>query len=118
MAACDAVVTASGTVTLELAILGVPQVTTYRVSPLTYLLGRLLVKLDFFSLVNLIAAKKVIPELLQNQVTPANIATELELILSDSGQRAKMIEGLEEVTRKLGGPGASRRAAELVVEML
>ncbi len=118
MAACDVVVTASGTVTLELAILGVPLVTTYSVSPLTYLLGRLLVKLDFFSLVNLIAAKKVIPELLQHQVTPANIAAELQGILSDSGQRAKMIEELGEVTQKLGPSGASRRAAELVVEML
>ncbi|MCI5209876.1 MAG: lipid-A-disaccharide synthase, partial [Candidatus Electrothrix sp. ATG2] len=66
MAACDAVVAASGTVTLELAILGVPALTTYRVSPRTYRLGRLLIRhIRFFSLVNLIAEREVIPELLQ-----------------------------------------------------
>ncbi|MCF6188427.1 MAG: lipid-A-disaccharide synthase, partial [Desulfobulbaceae bacterium] len=75
MGACTAVVAASGTVTLELAILGIPTVVTYRVSPRTYRLGRLLVRnVEFFSLVNLIGGRRIIPELLQDEVTPQAIA--------------------------------------------
>jgi len=118
MAACDAVVTASGTVTLELAILGIPQVTTYKISPYTYILGRLLINVEFFSLVNLIAGKKVIPELLQHQVTPANIANELKMMLTEPEKRARMEQGLQEVREKIGRPGASRRAAHLAISLI
>ncbi|HDK43948.1 MAG TPA: lipid-A-disaccharide synthase, partial [Desulfobacteraceae bacterium] len=117
MAACDAVVVASGTVTLELAILGVPTVVTYRFSPRTYHLGRLLIKLQWFSLVNLIAGRTVIPELLQAQVTPDNIARELRVLLEDREARATMLRGLAEVREKLGGPGASRRAARIALNI-
>ncbi|GBE52490.1 lipid-A-disaccharide synthase [bacterium BMS3Bbin14] len=117
MAACDAVVAASGTVTLELAILGVPTVVTYRFSPRTYHLGRLLIKLQWFSLVNLIAGRTVIPELLQAQVTPDNIARELRVLLEDREARATMLRGLAEVREKLGGPGASRRAARIALNI-
>jgi lipid-A-disaccharide synthase len=114
MAACDAVVAASGTVTLELAILGIPTLTTYRVSPRTYRLGRLLIRhIRYFSLVNLIADKEVIPELLQDEVTPAAIAEQLEVMVNDRAYRKKCLQGLAEVAEKLGPPGCAQRAAEL-----
>jgi lipid-A-disaccharide synthase len=119
MAACDAVVTASGTVTLELAILNIPTVATYRVSPRTYRLGRLLIKnIQYFSLVNLIANKKIIPELLQDEVTPRNIARHLQAILNDQTCRRTMLEGLARVTEKLGPPGCAERAATIALECM
>lgn len=118
MACCDAAVAASGTVTLELAILGIPTVTAYRVSPRTYRLGRLLIKLPWFSLVNLIAGRSIIPELLQDEVTPANISRELAAMLVDEKHRNSMLQGLGEVQSKLGPPGASKRAAEIALAMV
>ena len=118
MASCDAVVAASGTVILELAILGIPTVATYRVSPKTYFLGKMLTKLKNFTLVNLIAARSVIPELLQDHVTPVNIARELALILEEKDVREKILSGLSDVREKLGNPGASKRAAEIARELI
>jgi lipid-A-disaccharide synthase len=118
MAACDCVVAASGTVTLELAILGVPMVVTYRVAPASYRLGRLLVTLEHFSLVNLIAGYQVVPELLQDQVTPERICKELALLLNVYSVKERMRHGLRVVRKKLGSSGASRRAAELAFELL
>ena len=119
MAACNAAVAASGTVLLELAILGVPCVATYRVSPLTYILGRLLIRgLRFFSLVNLIAEREIIPELLQHAVTPQRIAQELQPLLHQSPWRIAMREGFTEVCQRLGGAGASTRAAEVALLLL
>jgi lipid-A-disaccharide synthase len=116
MAACDAVVTASGTVTLELAILGIPAVTTYRVSPRTYRLGRMLVRhIKYFSLVNLIADREIIPELLQDEVTPRHIASHLKTMLRDDAYRKNILKGLAEVTEKLGHPGCAKRAAEIAI---
>ncbi|NOQ47425.1 MAG: lipid-A-disaccharide synthase, partial [Desulfobulbaceae bacterium] len=117
MAACDAVVAASGTVTLELAILGTPTVTTYRVSPRTYRLGRMLVRnIDYFSLVNLVSGRKIIPELLQDEVTPENIAEELCRMLKNNEVHKEMIRGLTEVKALLGKLGASQRAAEIALQ--
>jgi lipid-A-disaccharide synthase len=114
MAACDAVVAASGTVTLELAILGIPTLATYRFSPRTYRLGRLLIRhIRHFSLVNLIADQEIIPELLQDAVTPAAIAEHLQVMVNESAYRKKLIQGLAEVTEKLGPPGCAQRAAEI-----
>ncbi|MCI5114507.1 MAG: lipid-A-disaccharide synthase [Candidatus Electrothrix sp. AW1] len=114
MAACDAVVAASGTVTLELAILGVPTLTTYRVSPRTYQLGRLLIRrIRYFSLVNLIAEQEVIPELLQDAVQPDAIAEHLASLVKNRVYREKMIQGLTQVAEKLGPSGCAKRAAEL-----
>lgn len=114
MAACDAVVAASGTVTLELAILGVPTLTTYRVSPRTYQLGRLLIRrIRYFSLVNLIAEQEVIPELLQDAVQSDAIAEHLANLVKNRVYREKMIQGLTQVAEKLGPSGCAKRAAEL-----
>lgn len=119
MAACDAAVAASGTVLLELAILGTPMVATYRTSRYTYLLGRLLIRhLAYFSLVNLIGGRAIIPELLQDAVTPKQIAQELDRMIEDQQVRATVQAGLKEVQQQLGGPGASDRAAAIALQIL
>ena len=118
MAACDAVVAASGTVTLELAILNTPMVVVYKVSPQTYCLGKLLIKIKYFSLVNLIADAPVVPELLQDQGNPGSIEVELAFLLFDEYTRRKMQEGLALVRKRLGGAGASEKAASLAFEIM
>ncbi len=119
MNSCDAVVAASGTVTLELSILSIPTVVAYRVSPHTYRLGRLLVhNIEFFSLVNLIGGRHIIPELLQNEVTPKQIATEIFNLIPGGNKRDAVILGLDEVHRKLGHPGTSKRAAKIAFEII
>lgn len=118
MAACDAVVTASGTVTLELAILEVPMIVVYKLAPLTYQLGKRLVKVDFFSLVNLIAGYAAVPELLQHEVTAEKIAAELLAITTLPARKQKMKQALKEVRDKLGESGASDKAATVALQML
>lgn len=118
MSACNAVVAASGTVTLELSLLKVPMVVTYRLAPLTYLLGKLLVKLDFFSLVNLVGGRQIVPELLQDEVSPERIATELLPLLQDNAVRRDMLDGLSQVNAALGETGASDRVAEDILALL
>lgn len=117
MAACHAVIAASGTVTLELAILEVPMVVAYKLSPFTYHLGRLLVNLDHFSLVNLIAGHAAVPELLQTAVTPERIAEELTAMLLPE-KRQSMQAALRQVKAKLGSSGASEKAAEVAMRLL
>src|SRR5439155_197747 len=80
---CDLALAASGTVTVEAALLGAPMVTFYQVTPLTYRLGKLLVKVPFFSMVNLIAGRALVPELIQSQMTPENLAREALRLLTD-----------------------------------
>jgi len=117
MAACDAVMAASGTVTLELGILGVPMVVAYRVSPLSHFIGHRLIKVKYASLVNLVAGREVVPELLQNEATPAKIAQALKPLLADRQQRSAMQEELHRVVAKLGEPGASKRAGAIALEL-
>jgi len=118
MASCDAVMAASGTVTLELAILNVPMVVAYRVAPLTFFLGRLLVKVPFFTLVNLVAGEQVVVELLQHEATPEKISEELKRLLDDHNAYAAMKKRLEQITGQLGKPGASTRTARLALELI
>jgi lipid-A-disaccharide synthase len=118
MAACDAVVTASGTVTLELAILEVPMIVVYKLAPLTYQLGKRLVKVDFFSLVNLIAGYAAVPELLQHEVTAERIATELSAMTRVPARKQTMKKALKEVREKLGESGASEKAAKAALQTM
>lgn len=118
MAACDAVMAASGTVSLELAILDVPMVIAYRVSALTSFLGRLLIRVPYVSLVNLVAEREVVPELIQAEASPERIAAALISLLNDRAGRARLLSGLAEVRRRLGGAGASERAARVALQMI
>lgn len=117
MAACDAVMAASGTVSLELAILDVPMVVSYKVSPLTYFLGRRLIKVQYASLVNLVAGREVVPELLQDEAVPDKIAAAAMRLVAGQTGRARMLAGLAEVRERLGSPGASVRAARLALSL-
>ena len=120
MAACDAAVVVSGTVTLELALLDTPMVVFYKVSPSTYRMGRLLIskELQYFSLVNLIADAPVVQELFQEEVNPERLSEELSLILFDRKKREKMLLGLALVRERMGMPGASAKAAKLALSLL
>jgi lipid-A-disaccharide synthase len=109
------VLTASGTATIQTALHERPMVIVYRLSRLTYAVGRPFVKVDTFGMVNLVAGEKVVPELMQNDFTPETAAHEIVRLLTDEPHRTRMIEGIRRAKRKLGGPGASRRAAEVIL---
>jgi len=115
---CNAVMTTSGTATLEIALLTVPMVIAYRLSPITYSLGRLLVKTPFIGLPNIIAGKGIIKELIQHQATGDNLAAEICKILSDSDYAETMRRNLSNVKNKLGTGGGSKKMAELAAKMI
>ena len=119
MAHADVVLAASGTVTIEAVLLGTPMVTYYRVSPLTWL-AKPLVRVPFYSMVNLVAGRAVVPELIQADMTGERIAAEALRLLEDSGARARMRDGLAETARKLSvaGPPPMRRAAAVIQELM
>jgi lipid-A-disaccharide synthase len=118
MAACDAAMAASGTLTMELAILKVPMVVCYRVSLISYLLAKPFIKVKYASLVNLVAEKEVVPELLQYKATPENIYKEILPLLLNKDAAKDMQQELARVSAQLGEPGASKRAAKLAMEMV
>jgi lipid-A-disaccharide synthase len=113
---------ASGTSTLEASLIGTPFVMVYQVAPLTWRLGRRLVKVDRFAMVNLIAERDVVPELVQTDFTPQRVREKLREILPEGQARAAMIEGFRDVRRRLepadAGGSASDRAAQAVLEIL
>ncbi len=111
-------VVASGTATLELGYFQTPMVVVYRVAPLTYWLGRLLVKIDNIALVNIVAEKRVVPELIQHQATALAIRDELQRYLKDPAYYQQTREALQVIAQKLGEPGASHRAAQKIVEFV
>jgi lipid-A-disaccharide synthase len=115
---CDLVLATSGTVTLETAIAGVPMVIGYKLSPLTFMVAKTLVKVPHISLVNLVAGEPVVPELVQRDCIAETFAGEAMKILDDVEYRAKMIRGLEKVRLRLGSGGASERAAKIALEMM
>ncbi len=115
--ASDAALVKSGTSVLEAALMLRPMVVVYKLSWLTYLVARMLVKLTAFGLVNLLAGRTVVPELLQRQASPARMAEEIERLLADGPARQEQLQGLREVRASLGEPGAPRRVAEEVARM-
>ncbi len=108
----------SGTATLEAALLDCPQVVVYRAHPLSYLLGRCLIRVPYIGMVNLIAGRGICPELIQHEATPARLADVIEPLLTDTPQRQAMLLGYHEVHTKLGQPGAAARAAEILDQEL
>jgi lipid-A-disaccharide synthase len=112
LGAADAALVKSGTAVLEAALLLRPMVVVYRLAWPTYLLARLLVRVAHVALVNLIAGRAVVPELLQHRASPRRMAAELERLLHDGPARAAQLQGFAEVRSRLGAPGASRRVAE------
>lgn len=116
--AADLALVASGTATLETAIRGKPMVIAYRVSPLSYWVGRAMIRVKWIGLVNLVAGRSLVPELIQKEATGKKMAAEALRILEDEPYRKAMIQGLAEVSRKLGSPGASERVARMALEML
>ena len=116
--ASDAVVTASGTATVQTALHGKPMVVVYKLSPMTYRLGKRLAQVDTYAMVNLIAGERVVVELIQDECTPEAVAREAVRLLTDGEYRTRMLASLQEVKQKLGGPGASDRAAEAILELI
>jgi lipid-A-disaccharide synthase len=118
LAAADAAIVSSGTATVEAALLNTPMVVVYRVSPLTAALAKPLVRTPFLAMVNLIAEKQVVPELVQDNFTPDKVAQETLRILQDPNARTAMKDALAEVRKRLGPPGAVERAADAIVRLL
>jgi len=117
--ASDAAVVASGTATLETGLMGVPMVIIYRISAITYLiLNRLVSGVKHVGLVNIVSDQRLVPELIQHDVTPENIANAVSPMLSDPAYREKITDGLAAMRTRLGGGGASARAAAVVRELM
>jgi lipid-A-disaccharide synthase len=115
LSAADVVVTASGTATVQAAMHGRPMVIVYRLSPMTYAIGRRFVRVDTFGMVNLVAGQAVVPELIQDQFTPDAVARETVSLLTDAPRAGAMRQALASVRARLGAPGASLRAARTVL---
>jgi len=111
-------IVSSGTATVEAALLNSPMVVVYRVTPLTALLAKPLVRTKYFSMVNLLAGREVVPELIQNEFTPENVAARTLSLLRDPAAVAAMQADLAEVRTRLGPPGAVERAADAIAELL
>ncbi|HCN84275.1 MAG TPA: lipid-A-disaccharide synthase [Sphingobacteriaceae bacterium] len=114
----DAAVVTSGTATLETALLKVPEVVVYKGNAVSIGIARMLIKIRFISLVNLIMDNEIVKELIQQDCTPANIAAELKSILFNSAYRTRMLNNYSELAIRVNGAGASSRAAKLMVNYL
>ncbi|WP_198012289.1 lipid-A-disaccharide synthase [Desulfosarcina sp. BuS5] len=112
------VITASGTVTLETAIAGIPMIIVYKVSPVSFMLGKLMIKVDNIGLVNLIAGKTLVPELIQNEASPQNITATACRMLNDPILMEDIRNELLKIKNILGGPGASLEVAKIALNML
>lgn len=125
LAHADLALAASGTVTVEAALLGTPMVTFYKVAGASWVAGKLLVRIPFYSMVNLIAGRALVPELMQGQMTGESVAREARRLLTDENARAEMKAGLAEVREKLSeapttqaGTSVPQRAAAIIQEIL
>jgi lipid-A-disaccharide synthase len=117
LATADLALLASGTVTVQAALHECPMIVVYRLSPMTYRLGRPFVHVDTFAMANLVAGRKVVPELIQDQFTPESVAAHALALLEDGDALGRMRADLRAVRARLGEPGASRRAAQAVIDI-
>ena len=115
LAACDVVITASGTATVQAALHERPMVVVYKLSPLTYRLGKPFVRVSTYAMANLVAGRRIVPELIQDDFTPQHVADECVRFLTDDTLRRRTQEELRRVRDRLGEPGASGRAAKAVL---
>lgn len=116
--ASDAALVTSGTATLETGLMAVPMVIVYRISALSYLIGRMFVDVDHIGLVNIVAGKRIVPELVQREATPRNMADAMTKILSDSTYYQGVRSQLIGIRSQLGEQGANARAASVVLEFI
>ena len=114
----DLLIVASGTATLESALLETPLIIVYKVDPISYFIGKQLIKIDSIGLVNVIAEKKIVPEFIQYQFKKENLIPEMDDLLFNKNLIAKTIQDLKNIKQKLGQPGASKRTAQKVFEMI
>lgn len=117
LAASDAAVITSGTATLQAALLGVPLVVVYRMTPFSYWLGKRIISVPHISLVNLIAGEAVVRELLQKEANPSAIAEAAQKILTESSDRTRVLGAFERIRQHFAGRSASERVAEIVMEL-
>jgi len=113
-----AAIVASGTATLETALYETPMLIVYKTSYLNYAIGKRLITIHDIGMVNILAGRRIVPELLQNEVTPENIAASILPLLADGEQRENTLRALRTVRHSLGSPGASERVAAMLLEMI
>lgn len=118
MTACDAVIAASGTVVMELALVGVPHVIIYKMSKFTYEVGKRVINVPHIGISNIVAEKRMVKELLQDEAEPLPIADEIDALLNNPGYAAGMREDFAAMRVKLGSGGALGRVARLAMEMM
>ncbi|HXN22998.1 MAG TPA: lipid-A-disaccharide synthase [Candidatus Dormibacteraeota bacterium] len=118
LAAADVAVVSSGTATIETALLDTPMVVVYRLSRVTAFVAKPLVRTPFFAMVNLVAGRQVVPELIQKDFTPQRLASEVSHLLDSAAARDEMRRGLAMARARLGPPGAVERAAEIIARMI
>jgi lipid-A-disaccharide synthase len=116
--ACQAIVTVSGTVTLQVALAGTPMAIFYKLSPLTYAVGRRLVRVDHIGLANIVAGKRIVREFVQDEATPENLSSEVLKLIGDIKYARKIRNELALVREKLGEPGCSARVARMLLDMV
>lgn len=114
----DLLLVASGTATLESALFGTPLIIVYKVDPLSYFIGKRLIKIDNIGLVNVIAEKQIVPEFIQQNFTVNNLIPTIEKIIYDKNERQKIVLNLKQIKKKLGKSGASQRAAKMALSMI
>jgi len=116
--ACDAIISVSGTVTLEIALIGTPMVIIYKLAPFTYQIAKRVVKIEHIGLCNIVAGRGLVKELIQDQANPEEITAEIVKIVTDDAYRTKMTADLATIRGKLGGGGAALRTASLALDLI
>jgi lipid-A-disaccharide synthase len=116
-AACDAVLCVSGTVTLQITLVGTPMVIMYKAAPLTYAIGRHIISVEHFGLPNIVAGKRIVQEYVQDEANPQTLFSEINRIIVDEEYARQMKEELYVIQQKMGDPGCSGRVAQMAIEL-